>query len=389
MKVDVADALVGFARQPRGVEVVDRRDLAVAEVEAFERDVHLGRYAVAHAPVHQRGGFRAHRVVFDQRTRAEVPQLQGTRPRAEVVDRHCQRSHAFDGAGNAPAFRCAVAETRLREGDVGIDRQPIGGLVVVRQLEADPLARPAGFGGAGVTDEHQFGRQLQLVHRQRGLQARQRRSAQAQFEALGARQRRHAVDRITGLRIDLDDGAACVVAVKARTHVDVELGLGPRPEDQVELGADDAGAARAGVFGAVALHAEAIAVGAHAGHGAEGRCPARGVVEPQADAALLDVVAPCRRQRLPGLGVEQRVVDVVVLKLHANLVLAAVAEPARRPGMARIHRRHRAPVRLRELVAIDRVVEEVGEVGKQRQVPACDVGVDLRRRVAAAAPPRA
>ena len=57
--------------------------------------------------------------------------------------------------------------------------------------------------------------------------------------------------------------------------------------------------------------------------------------------------------------------------------------------MADIERRRRAPVGLRELVAVDRVVEEVGEVGEQLELPVRHVGVDFGRPFLAALPPRA
>ena len=47
------------------------------------------------------------------------------------------------------------------------------------------------------------------------------------------------------------------------------------------------------------------------------------------------------------------------------------------PGMARVETGGDAPVRLGELVAIDRVVEVVGEVGVQRQLVADDPGTHL------------
>ena len=91
----------------------------------------------------------------------------------------------------------------------------------------------------------------------------------------------------------------------------------------------------------------------------------------------------------------QPVGDAVVLKLHAQGVLggAGIAVAQRRgPGAAGVHAQRGAPVGLAKLVAVDRVVQKIGEVGKQVQPVSDDVRIDLSgcvaRGVVSRLPPR-
>ena len=72
MQVDVVDAIEGLAGQTRRVVVVDVAVGRIEQVEHIDDDLHiLGEFLPA-LQVDQARRARRHRVVFDQRTRAEV-----------------------------------------------------------------------------------------------------------------------------------------------------------------------------------------------------------------------------------------------------------------------------------------------------------------------------
>jgi len=74
--MDIVDAFIGFARQPRSVEVVDIGHLGVEQVVAFDHDASAARDAIADLAVPERRRVRSHAVVFDERPRAEVAQAE-------------------------------------------------------------------------------------------------------------------------------------------------------------------------------------------------------------------------------------------------------------------------------------------------------------------------
>ena len=213
--------------------------------------------------------------------------------------------------------------------------------------------------------------------------------AHAQLKALGAHQRRHLVGRIARLGVGGDGGATRIVAVKAGAGAGVQLGLVPGAKDQVELGAGLGGGVGPAVGRVVAVHPEGEAVHARAHHGAEGVAPGHLVFHIQPQAALGNVVGAGGGHHLPRHGVVEAVSDVVVLELRAHGGFGIAPQQRDQPAVAGVQGGGGAPVGLGKLVAVDGVVQEVGEVGKQVQPAAHHGGVDLRGFGAAGAPPAA
>src|SRR5712692_1387065 len=98
--------------QPRAVEVLDVVRLAVEEIEYVEVETGLRIDLVGGARGKNGRGLRAHAVVLDQRSRAEVARVQRPRPGPEVLQRHAQGRDAVDRARNIAAYRIAVGELR-------------------------------------------------------------------------------------------------------------------------------------------------------------------------------------------------------------------------------------------------------------------------------------
>src|SRR4029077_14128747 len=118
----------------------------------------------------------------------------------------------------------------------------------------------------------------------------------------------------------------------------------------------------AGIFQRIAEHPSGKNVLSDADRSAQPAGPARGAIHPDADIALLhSIVAHCGEKRTL-LGLEQTNMDVVVAALHADagLRLKSAKEPVK--GVSGIEPAERAAIELVELVAIDGVVEEVGEI---------------------------
>ena len=221
------------------------------------------------------------------------------------------------------------------------------------------------------------------------MQFRDDLAAHAELHAARAHQAGHLVGGFPGAGVDRGQGAARVVAVKAVAEVDVEIGLFPRSEDQAERGAQEAGVGAAGIGGQGAGDLETVVVGAQAGHGAKGLGPARAVFNEQAGAGFDDVILARRRHPLARFCVVQTVEGVIVLQLQADGGVRLHLIRMRMPGVAGVDAAGDAPVRLAELVAIDRVVEKIGEVRIQLELVADQVSARFRGGVAAGPAPHA
>ena len=93
-----------------------------------------------------------------------------------------------------------------------------------------------------------------------------------------------------------------------------------------------------------------------------------------------------RRKPTAASGLEQtELADRIMPNLNADGRFDVPAEHLVQPPMGRPAAGHPAPIRLLELVAGDRVGEEVGEVRKQIERVALDERGDPRRRVRARA----
>lgn len=157
MKMPVLHPFRSFPRQTRRIVIIDIAGALVEQVEHVERDAGLAIELVAQARIGQRGRGGAHAIVFHQRARAEVAQLEGGRPGALVGQGHAERSHLVDRAGNEIAGRVALRIARARGGQVQVEQQPRRGNIMVVPLDAMAAAGAARFGLAGVADKQQFG----------------------------------------------------------------------------------------------------------------------------------------------------------------------------------------------------------------------------------------
>ena len=98
---------------------------------------------------------------------------------------------------------------------------------------------------------------------------------------------------------------------------------------------------------------------------------------PQPDVAFPHAVFAHGRERRALQGFEQPDLDVVAAGLQADAGLRLDAGEAHIEGVAGIEAVDRAPVGLAELVAVDGIVEEVGEVVEEAERRADHIGVGL------------
>src|SRR5262249_37085216 len=89
--------------------------------------------------------------------------------------------------------------------------------------------------------------------------------SQSNLAALRARERRHAIGRLTGRRIARDRGAPRVVAVETEPGVRIHLGATPGTNDDSALGAGDRRIGNAAVRAIDRVDSKSIAVDARAG----------------------------------------------------------------------------------------------------------------------------
>ena len=357
-----------LAAQARRVVIVDVARAPVEQVERIQRQSQVLVELVADAQIAEQRAARLDARVLDQRARAEVARLHRGGPGADVVHGHAQRGYALDRAGNKVTRRVVAAEPRPRCRHIRIEQQPRPRSVAVRPFDAVALARPAGLGRSRVAGENQFRIQREAPQRERALQLWYPLGAHAQLTAARAHQHRRGRGGRQRFRIDAEEGAARVVAVKPRAHAEEIFGLAPRAENQVELGRSDMVAPPARVGGEAAAHVEVVEVGAQAGDAAEFFRPLQRILRIQAGAGLAHRVrARGRKQPARGGALQRNLVDVVAAQLHSDFDDAFhFAEPSG-PEPVRRDAHYLAAVRLPELVAVDRVVHEIGEVGKQLQ----------------------
>ena len=120
-------------------------------------------------------------------------------------------------------------------------------------------------------------------------------------------------------------------------------------------------------------------VGAQADDGAQLVVPLHHVLPVQADAALIHPVLARRGEPLPlARGIQADAADAGDARLQAEGVFHVVSAPLSVPGVAGLEAENPAPVGLLELVAVRRIVEEVGEIGEEIQPVVDGVGAGAR-----------
>ena len=161
--MDVVLSIGPLVWKARLVIIIDRGAFRIEEVEAFKLDAEVRPYPVAHATVERGRRLGTNAIILDQRTWSKISELQRAEIRPQIIDRSGKRSDAFHGAGNTTAHRVVVAEPRASIGYVGIDRQPVGWLVIVRKFKTDPPARSTRGRGAGIALEDELRVKVQPV----------------------------------------------------------------------------------------------------------------------------------------------------------------------------------------------------------------------------------
>ena len=129
---------------------------------------------------------------------AKITYFGATKPAApQVVEGETGADNTLNGAGNATARRRRIVfeKTRLGKGGVEVKGQP--GQQLWRAMYA---ARSAGFGGAGVFDEHDLGVKVEHEHRKGAEQIIVGLGADIRLGAFRADQERDRRDRreVTG-----------------------------------------------------------------------------------------------------------------------------------------------------------------------------------------------
>ena len=179
----------------------------------------------------------------------------------------------------------------------------------------------------------------------------------------------------SAIGVHVDHGAARVVASGIPGRSSGRTRCGPRARDQCSLGVDDRVAVAAAVGRRCRRRRRSRVVGAHAQHGAQPWLPrgrrlgSRGPGRADATASSRIVVwhAARRSRNRPTWSMSSWRIGTPSA--------ASRRSPSAAPIAARARRRCRAPVGLLELVAVARIVEEVGEVREQ-----VEAGSRSRRR---------
>ena len=389
--MDVVHAGGGFTAQARGVVVVDVALLGIKDVENIEPRAPRLVEAVADLRVDQRGGFGLHAAILREVAGAKVAPAQARRPAGELAGQvmHGKASghDCVDRAGDSIAIRRAAGEACLRPGEVRVERQPRRWVVEIGGLHAPAAAWQAGLGGTRVADEKQLGINVENPQRERALQAGQRGRTDAEFRALRPHERIGRGDKLSGNGINPREHAAPVVAVKAEAAVEVQLGLGPRTEDEAELGTGDASTLVPGVDRQAAVHVGVVVVHAHARLGPKPRRPLRFILVIAADARLDDAVGARGREAVAQRGAVEAVADIVLAELQAKGVLRLFAEDVAEQRVRSRGSPMHAAILLFELIAVLRVIEEVGKIREQIEVVIHPVEQDFRRGMVVEAMP--
>ena len=133
----------------------------------------------------------------------------------------------------------------------------------------------------------------------------------------------------------------------------------------------------AGIFRRVAQHPPRKIVLANADRGAQPVGPARRRIGPQADIAFPHAVFTDGRERLALQRLEQADTNVIAACLQPDAGLGFDAADAYIDGVAGVEAIDRALVELAELIAVDGIVEKVGEIVVEVHRGADQIGVGL------------
>ena len=189
------------------------------------------------------------------------------------------------------------------------------------------------------------------------------------------------IDRLAGPGVARLHGAARVVAVEARGP----SWRRPRccfqgPSTRLSFGLASDAVRRAGVGRIVALHVEAVEVSAQPGDGPDLARPLDAGLEEGRPAALVDVVLADRLQalRAPACGRARRSGCRPAGPGGRPRSRCPARTSGERKRWLTLAPRIRAVVLLLELVAVHRVVEEVGEVREEVEAVVDGVGLHLR-----------
>src|SRR6185295_18516585 len=128
MEVNIVYPSRGFALQARSIEVSDVVRLTVEQVQDVQPRAPGLVELVGHSGFRQRTRARAHAVVFYQWVRAEVAQLERTRPRSQILDRSTemggQGDCARDVVSKAGIERVGGRKAGLGQTELEVEEKP-------------------------------------------------------------------------------------------------------------------------------------------------------------------------------------------------------------------------------------------------------------------------
>jgi hypothetical protein len=252
-------------------------------------------------------------------------------------------------------------------------------------LEARSATRPARIGRARIAHEDELRIERQGPARHRDLEPPKRHRAQTDLCASGARQRRDWLGRFSRQRIDSHHRAARVVRVEARAGADVDLVVAPRSEHDAPLRADEAGGRVARVARVAGPYVEPIPIPAEARARPQPRRPLHFVLREDAKRRLVHRVFANRGEPAPSGGViEANLTDAIASQVRAEDELRRPTSQRSQTPMRHAAAADPSTVGLLELIAVDGIVEEIGEIREQVQLVSNEVGVGARHRAGAA-----
>ena len=168
--------------------------------------------------------------------------------------------------------------------------------------------------------------------------------------------------------------------MEPKTTVEIQLSTGPGAENQAKFGAEDGVGFVARIDGGITVDVKDEDIPPQTEHGTHLGEPLRLVLVIEAYAGFVHLVIPCgadtvalQRLKQGDLG------NSIVADLQPDGMIHRGPEPGGEPGLGHVPPDHEPPIRLLELIAVDGIIEEKGEVGKQIETVIDQIGVGLVR----------
>src|SRR5688572_25597350 len=156
--------------------------------------------------------------------------------------------------------------------------------------------------------------------------------------------------------------------MKPQAGIRIDLRALPRSQDRTNLGTDNAVRVGSRVEHVIGLHIETIDVTAQAECGSQLATPLDFALAEESNRRLSNAVYSCRIRSLSrDRMIERDIADSVMSNVRSESILQIESADSSETAMRDLATRHPAAIFLFELVAVQRVVEEVGKIRKQIQ----------------------